>query len=73
MTSILLTLSKVLVQVQFEPSAAEAKHLGSLREQTHMVQPILARGVHQQESAHLSCLALWKQTQSVRQVKAMQC
>lgn len=55
-----ITLGKVLVQVEFEPSAAEAENLGSFRQQTWVVKHILAHWVHQQEGAHLSCLALWK-------------
>lgn len=41
------TLSKVLIQVEFEPPAAEAKNFGSLREQAFMVKPILAYWVDQ--------------------------
>lgn len=55
-----LTLGEVLVQVELEPSAAEAEDFGSLREQAWEIEPILAHWVHQQEGAQLSCLALWK-------------
>lgn len=41
------TLSKVLIQVEFEPPAAEAKNFGSLREQAFVVKPILAYWVDQ--------------------------
>lgn len=41
------TLSKVLIQVEFEPPAAEAKNFGSLREQAVVVKPILAYWVDQ--------------------------
>lgn len=41
------TLSKVLIQVEFEPPAAEAKNFGSLREQAFMVKQILAYWVDQ--------------------------
>lgn len=41
------TLGKVLIQVEFEPPAAEAKNFGSLREQAFVVKPILAYWVDQ--------------------------
>lgn len=41
------TLSKVLIQVEFEQPAAEAKNFGSLREQAFVVKPILAYWVDQ--------------------------
>lgn len=41
------TLSKVLIQVEFEPPAAEAKNFGSLREQAFVVKTILAYWVDQ--------------------------
>lgn len=53
-----LTLGEILVQVEFEQSAAEAKNLGSLRQQAWIVKPILAHWVQQQEGTYLSCLAL---------------
>lgn len=52
------TLGEILVQVELEPSAAEAENLGSLRQQAWVVEPILTNWVYQQEGAHLSCLAL---------------
>lgn len=55
-----LTLGEVLVQVEFDPSAAEAENFASLGQQAWEVEPILAHWVHQQEGAHLSCLALWR-------------
>lgn len=53
-----LTLTELLVQVEFEPPAAEAEDFGGLGEQASEVQHVLADRVDQQEGAHLPWLAL---------------
>ena len=53
------TLGEVLVQVELESSAAEAEHLGGLREQAGVGQAGLARGVDQQQGAHVTTLTLY--------------
>ena len=55
-----VTLGEVLVQVEVESSAAEAEHLGGLREQAGVGQASLAHGVDQQQGAHVTTLTLYR-------------